>query len=98
MTEIELMRDFPISLDGLRVEIWPRGSQRAVSDEILAILIGEGACRIVENKAHVAAPENKEVDVVKGGGVNKGGRNTSFQFSERPALPNPTKRGRKGKK
>lgn len=96
MTEIELMRDFPISPDGLRVEVWRCGSRRTVDDATLAILIGEGACRIVENKAHFVAPENKAVDVIKGGSVDKGGRNTSLQFSNRPAPPNPTKpRGRK---
>ena len=59
MTEIELLRTFSIAPDGIRVEVWPRGSVRMVDDNTLAILIGEGACRIVENKAHFAAPENK---------------------------------------
>jgi len=65
MTEVELLRTFQISPDGLRIETWPKGSIRHVDDATLAILIGEGLCAIVdrkappENKAHGAAPENK---------------------------------------
>lgn len=66
MTEIELLRPFPISLDGLRVETWPQGSRQMVSDEVLAILIAEGACVIIENKAHMAAPENKAAPKKRG--------------------------------
>lgn len=59
MTEIEMLISFPISPDGIRVETWPKGSTRFVDDATLRILIGEGACAIVERKAHMAAPENK---------------------------------------
>ena len=48
MTEIEMMRDFPISPNGIRVEIWRKGTTRHVSDRVLRILISEGACAIVE--------------------------------------------------
>jgi len=59
MTEIELLRTFQISPDGIRIETWPKGSIRHVDDATLAILIAEGACAIVERKAYPAAPENK---------------------------------------
>lgn len=59
MTKVELLRTFQISLDGLTVQAWPKGCTRIVSDDILRILISEGACAIVENKAHDAAPGNK---------------------------------------
>jgi hypothetical protein len=59
MTEIEMMRTFQISLDGIRIETWPKGSTHRVSDDVLRILIAEGACAIVERKAYNAAPENK---------------------------------------
>lgn len=59
MTNVKILRNFPISLDGIRVEVWQAGSQHAVDDATLDLLIGEGACEIIEAKAHVAAPENK---------------------------------------
>lgn len=59
MTTVKILRNFPISPDGIRVETWQANSQREVDDATLAILIAEGACEIVETKAHVAAPENK---------------------------------------
>lgn len=59
MTTVKILRNFPISLDGIRVETWQANSQRAVDDATLDLLIAEGACEIVETKAHVAAPENK---------------------------------------
>lgn len=59
MTDVELLRTFQISRDGLRVETWPKGCRRSVSDHVLSILISEGACVIVETRAHAAAPENK---------------------------------------
>lgn len=59
MTNVKILRNFPISPDGIRVEVWQAGSQRAVDDATLALLIGEGACEIIEAKAYVAAPENK---------------------------------------
>ena len=59
MTEVELLRTFQISPDGLRIETWPKGSTRHVDDATLAILIDAGACAIVERKAYQAAPENK---------------------------------------
>lgn len=54
-----MLRLFRISPDGVRVETWSAGSEHVVNDNTLAILIGEGACEIVENKAMDAAPENK---------------------------------------
>ena len=59
MTEVELLRRFQISPDGIRVETWPKGSTRFVDDATLALLIQCGACAIVERKAHMGAPENK---------------------------------------
>lgn len=59
MTRVKILRRFQYSPDGLRVETWTEGSEREVSDHVLGILIGEGACEIIENKAHEAAPENK---------------------------------------
>lgn len=59
MTPVKILHNFRISLDGIRVETWAAGSERMVDDATLDLLIGEGACEIVEIKAHVAAPENK---------------------------------------
>lgn len=59
MNKVRILRNFPISLDGIRVETWKAGSDRNVDDATLELLIGEGACEIIENKAHMAAPENK---------------------------------------
>lgn len=59
MTMVKILRNFPISPDGIRVETWSADSQREVDDATLDLLIAEGACEIVETKAHVAAPENK---------------------------------------
>lgn len=51
MTEVELLSDFPIAPDGIKVEVWPRGCVRHVDDDTLAILISEGACAIVDRQA-----------------------------------------------
>lgn len=59
MTRVKILRQFPISPDGIRVETWAAGSMREVDDATLDLLIGEGACEIVEAKAYAAAPENK---------------------------------------
>lgn len=61
MTEVELLQSFQISPDGIRVETWPKGSTQFVDEATLRILISEGACAIVDRKAHMAAPENKAV-------------------------------------
>lgn len=58
MTKVKILRNFPISLDGITVQTWQAGSERDVDDAILAILISEGACEIM-TKAYEAAPENK---------------------------------------
>ncbi len=58
MTKVKILRNFPISLDGITVQTWQSGSERDVDDATLSLLIGEGACEIV-TKAHGAAPENK---------------------------------------
>lgn len=59
MTEVKMLRTFYIARDGINVEAWHADSVQSVSDAELQILIGEGACEIVENKAMQAAPENK---------------------------------------
>lgn len=59
MTRVLILRNFPISPDGIRVETWQAGTERDVDDATLEILIGEGAVELVENKAMQAAPENK---------------------------------------
>jgi hypothetical protein len=59
MTMVKILRNFPISPDGIRVEVWQENTQREVNDETLALLIAQGACEIVETKAHIEAPENK---------------------------------------
>lgn len=59
MTKVKILRRFPYSPDGLRVETWAEGSVREVSDHVLGILISEGSCEILDNKAMTAAPENK---------------------------------------
>ena len=75
MTKVKILRNFPISPDGLRVETWPAGSERDVDDATMAILIDAGACEIV-TKAMAAAPENKARKPRKpklvGTGVQKG--------------------------
>jgi len=59
MTKVKILRNFPISLDGITVQTWQAGSERDVDDVTMALLISEGACEIVENKAMPEAPENK---------------------------------------
>ena len=59
MTKVKILRNFPISLDGITVQTWAVGTERDVDDATMALLISEGACEIVENKAMLAAPENK---------------------------------------
>ena len=59
MTKVKLLRTFRIAPNGIRVETWSEGSEREVDDSTLAILFAEGACEIIETKAHGAAPENK---------------------------------------
>lgn len=75
MTKVKILRNFPISLDGITVQTWQAGSERDVDDATLDLLIGEGACEIV-TKAMQAAPENKARKPRKpklvGTGVQKG--------------------------
>ena len=59
MTRIKMLRTMPVAPDGIFTEIWRAGSVRDVKDDLLAILIDAGAIEIVENKAIMAAPENK---------------------------------------
>lgn len=66
MTKVKILRHFPYSPDGIRVERWPANSVRVVDDVALAILIDEGACEILENKAIMGAPENKGGNVTPG--------------------------------
>ena len=47
MNKIKILRNFPISLDGINVQTWQAGSERDVDDATLALLIGQGACEIV---------------------------------------------------
>lgn len=70
MTPVRILRSFAISPDGIRVETWAAGSERMVNDATLDLLISEGACEIVEVKAHIAAPENKALR----GRPRKGGK------------------------
>ena len=58
MTKVKILRNFPISLDGITVQTWQAGSEREVDDATMQILIDAGACEIV-TKAMPAAPENK---------------------------------------
>lgn len=58
MTKVKILRNFPISLDGITVQTWQAGSERDVDDATLDLLIGQGVCEIV-TKAMPAAPENK---------------------------------------
>lgn len=75
MTKVKILRNFPISLDGITVQTWQAGSCHDVNDAILAILISEGVCEIV-TKAMPAAPENKaklgRKPKLVGTGVQKG--------------------------
>jgi hypothetical protein len=66
MTNIELLRDFRIAPDGIRVEIWRRGTTRHVDDATLAILISEGACAIVETQVYSPVQETKARPARKG--------------------------------
>ena len=58
-TEVKMLRTFRAAPDGINVEDWREGSTKSVDDHWLQILIGEGACEIV-NKAKSAPPENKK--------------------------------------
>lgn len=74
MTKVKILRNFPISLDGITVQTWAAGTERDVDDATMALLIGEGACEIV-TKAMPAAPENKarkRKPKLVGTGVQKG--------------------------
>lgn len=59
MTKIEMLHTRPVSVDGLRVETWVKGSRHEVADDLLRGLIQSGAVALVEDKAVHAAPENK---------------------------------------
>jgi len=59
MTRIRMMRTLPVAPTGLFVKTWAEGTEHDVSDDLLHQLIQAGAVEIVENKANVAAPENK---------------------------------------
>lgn len=59
MTKIEMLETRPVSVDGLRVETWVKGSRHIVSDDLLRGLIQSGAVALVEDKAVHMAPENK---------------------------------------
>ena len=59
MNKVRILRNFPISLDGISVQTWKAGAEHSVDDATLDLLIGEGACELVETKAMAAAPENK---------------------------------------
>lgn len=50
MTNVKILKRFPIALDGLKVETWRAGDEKTVDDDVLEILIGEGACEIIEDK------------------------------------------------
>jgi hypothetical protein len=59
MTPVRILHTTRIAPDGIHVVTWAAGSERSVTDDILAVLIELGACEIVEAKAYIAAPENK---------------------------------------
>ena len=59
MTKIEMLETRPVSVDGLRVETWVKGSRHVVADDLLRGLIQSGVVALVEDKAVHAAPENK---------------------------------------
>lgn len=61
MTEIEMIETKPVSVDGIRVQTWLKGSRHMVDDDLLRGLIESGAVALVENQAVEAAPENKAV-------------------------------------
>lgn len=63
MTKIEMLETRPVSVDGLRVETWAKGTRHIVSDDLLRGLIQSGAVVLVEDKAIDAAPENKAAPV-----------------------------------
>jgi hypothetical protein len=60
VNKVRMIRTVPVSIDGLRTDIWRAGTNQHPTDAMLQILIGEGAVEIIENKANNAAPENKK--------------------------------------
>ncbi len=59
MTKIEMLETKPVSVNGISVEVWLKGSQHEVNDELLRLLIQSGSVALVEDIAIAAAPENK---------------------------------------
>lgn len=58
MTRVKILTTFRIAPDGINVQTWPAGSERDVDDATLELLIGEGACEIM-NKSMPGPTENK---------------------------------------
>ena len=61
MTKIEMLETKPVSVDGMRVQTWIKGSRHMVDDDLLRGLILSGSVALVEDIAIQAAPENKAV-------------------------------------
>lgn len=59
MTKIEMLETKPVSVDGIRVQTWLKGSRHMVDDDLLRGLILSGSVALVEDIAIQAAPENK---------------------------------------
>lgn len=63
MTKIEMLETKPVSVDGIRVELWVKGSRHTVADDLLRNLIHSGSVALYEDKAVEAAPENKAAPI-----------------------------------
>ncbi len=59
MTKIEMLETKPVSVNGIAVEVWLKGSQHEVDDDLLRLLIHCGSVALVEDISIPAAPENK---------------------------------------
>tara|TARA_R100001198_G_C5237577_1_gene215253 strand:- start:2815 stop:3033 length:219 start_codon:yes stop_codon:yes gene_type:complete len=59
MTKIEMLETKPVSVNGITVEIWSKGSQHEVDDDLLKSLIQCGSIALVEDISISEAPENK---------------------------------------
>ena len=59
MTNIEMLHTRPVSVNGLNVEIWVKGSRHSVADDLLKCLILMGVVALYEDNAIHSAPENK---------------------------------------
>lgn len=65
MTKIEMLETQAVSVDGIRVEVWVKGSRHTVADDLLRNLIQSGSVALYEDKAVEAAPENKSAPMTR---------------------------------